>query len=379
MKNKPLKILFDAGPLVNGTKSGVGYYTYGLLDALAKNYPDDVEIVAHYFDFLGRKKGVRLPDHPNIKYVRSRIMPGKVLNILRKTGLQLPMELLFKTRGDIAVFPNFVSLPSISGIPSVVAVHDLCYEDVPQYVAKKNREFLRRFVPKSVKTAAGIITISESTKKAIEKHYEPNQKIMVAGIPPITIDVEPHAMTGINEGFILFVSTLEPRKNVIGLVKGYELLPEGLKKKHALVLAGGIGWDMEDEIDFIKQSQARGSNIVMTGYVSDQEKEWLYSNAGLFVMPSHYEGFGMPILEAMQHNLPVAVSDIDVFREVAGDSVIYFDKDSPDSVAKSLRRILEDKKLQKDLKSRGKEKLKNYSWKVVADEVYQLLFELKRG
>lgn len=374
MKNKPLKILFDASPIVNGAKSGIGYYTYGLLDALAKNYPEDIEIVAHYFDFLDRKKDVTLPQHPNIRYVRSRIMPGKVLNILRRIGLQLPLELLYKTRGDVALFPNFVSLPSLTSIPTVPIIHDLCFEDVPQYVAAKNRDFLKKFVPKSVRSAAAIITISESTKRAIQKHYGRGKDIIVAGIPPVPIAQSGEkALAGIERGYILFVSTLEPRKNVIGLVKGYELLPDKLKKKHALVLVGGIGWYMDEELAYIKQSQAAGNNIIMTGYVSDQEKTWLYKHAGLFAMPSHYEGFGMSLLEAMQYNLPTAVSDIEVFHEVAGNASAYFDKDDSSDIAQVLGSVLTDKKFQQELIKIGQERLKLYTWKNTSAQIYNAI------
>lgn len=383
MKNKPLKILYDASPLVNGAKSGVGYYSYNLLDALAQHHPDDIEIVAHYFDFLGRRRGVSLPKHPNIRYVRSRILPGKALNIMRRVGLQLPLELLFKTQGDVAVFPNFVSLPSLTGIPTVVAIHDLCYEDVPQYVSEKNRNFLQRFVPKSVRSAAGIITISESSKRAIQKHYGQQPNIIVAGIPPVPpTNTDEREINGLQKDFILFVSTLEPRKNVISLVKGYELLPDKLKKKHALVLAGGTGWDMEADLEYIRQSQASGSNIVMAGYVSDQEKEWLYNHAALFAMPSHYEGFGMPILEAMIRGIPTAVSDIDVFHEVADDASIYFDKDNPADIARTMEQILTNNKLRQDLIKKGTKRVNTYSWEETAAQIYKELVSIaneKRG
>ncbi len=368
MKNKPLKILFDAGPLVNGSKSGVGYYTYRVLDNLAAKYPDELEFRVHYFNFLGRRKNLELPRHPNITYVESRILPGKILNMLRRIGLQLPLELFFKSRGDVAVFPNFVSLPSIFRIPTFVAVHDLCYIDVPEFVAEQNRRFLTKFVPRSVKAAARVITISESTKRAIQKHYTtPDSKFVLTPIPPAAAHpVKPQRPEGLAGKFILFVSTLEPRKNVIGLVKGYEALPKKIRDTYALVLAGGMGWYMEQDIAYIQALQEKGYRIILSGYISDAEKEWLYNNATLFVMPSHYEGFGMPILEAMQHQLPTALSDIDVFHEVAGDASLYFDKESPASIARILEMALKDPALRELLVSKGNARLKNYSWDTVA-------------
>lgn len=379
MSKKPLKILFDANPLVNGNKSGVGYYTYYLINSLAKRYPKDIKLVGHYFSFLGRRSNADLPQGPNISYVESRIIPGKVLSITRRLGFQVPLEIFFKRSGDVAIFTNFVSLPSILKIPKFVAIHDLCYEDVPQYVTRKNREFLHKFVPRSAKSSAKVITISRSTQRAIESHYKISpEKFLITPIPPgktseIT-DADVRKF-GIENGYVLFVSTLEPRKNVIGLVKGYILLPAEIKQKYPLVLVGGTGWQMEDDLAFISDLRGNGENIILTGYVTDDERSTLYANATIFAMPSHYEGFGMPILEAMSYGIPTAVSDIDVFHEVAGDSVVYFDKDNPTSLAESLADLISDNALRNSLVKKGKTHLKTYSWDNVADDLYKTIID----
>jgi len=374
--SKPLTILFDANPIVNGKKSGVGYYTYYLIEALAKNYPDDVALVGHYFNFLGTKGIVDLPTAPNISYVQSKIIPGKILSITRRLGFQPPLELFFKRRGDVALFTNFFNFPSIFRIPTVVTVHDLCYEDVPQYVSDKNRVFLHKFVPKSVKSAAKVITISESTKQAIKRHYKtPDDKFIITPIPP---PAEKYPWTkndlqniGVKGKYILFVGNLEPRKNIIGLVKGYEGLPDEVKDKCSLVLAGGEGWHMKDTMDYISALQAKGDKIITTGYVSDSEKSALYTNASLLALASHYEGFGMTILEGMSHKIPTVVSDIPVFKEVAGDGSLYFDKDDPADIARAIEAIISDNKLRASIISKSQIRLKEYSWEKVAENVYK--------
>lgn len=379
MKNKPIKILFDANPLVNGKKSGVGYYTQGIIQALADNYPDDVRLVGHYFSFLGRKDTVDLPTAPNIRYVRSKLLPGKILSVTRKLGFQLPLELFFKQRGDVALFTNFVSLPSITGIPTLVAVHDLCFKDVPQFVAEKNRIFLHRFVPRSIKSARLVITISEETKLAIKHHYQTDDsKFIITPIPPAPKTQTERANVldlGVTKDYLLFISTLEPRKNIINLVKAYEQLPEHIREKYQLVLAGGPGWYMEETILYIKNLQSKGYGIILPGYVSDAERAALYSNAKLFVFPSHYEGFGMPILEAMNYGVPTAVSDIPVFHEVAGDASMYFDKDDAVDIAKVITKILETPEIQAQLVNAGNVRLRNYSWKTVAQGLLKSIKE----
>jgi len=379
MKNKPTVILFDANPIVNGNKSGIGYYGYRLLDALAENYPNDVIIRAHYFNFLGRKQNLDLPKHTNIVYVQSRIIPGKVLNLARKIGFQFPLELFFKSRGDVALFTNYVSLPSITKVSTMVAIHDLCYEDIPDYVSYKNRLFLQKFVPKSVRSAKKIITISESTKRAIIKHYKVSaSNIIITPIPPSSDEkIRPTRPSLVGKKkFILFVGTIEPRKNVGQLVTAYTQLPDEIKNTYSLVLAGGIGWDVDETINSIKSLQERGENIIITNYVTDGEKKWLYQNADLFVLPSHYEGFGMPILEAMTHNIPTIVSDIPVFHEVSGPASLYFNKDDPASISKTIVDVLGSKSVQKNLISLGNSRVATYNWKDVAATVYDASLEL---
>lgn len=376
MKNKPLVVLFDANPIINGNRSGVGYYSYRLLDALAKEYPDELRIKAHYFNFLGRKQGLDLPKHPNITYVQSKIIPGKILNILRKIGLQLPLELFFKSRGDAAIFTNFVSLPSIFRVPTFVAVHDLCYEDVPEYVSGGNRLFLQRFVPGSVARARKVITISESSKQAIIKHYGvPAKDIVITPIPPADDSVvKATKPAGIGDRkFLLFIGTIEPRKNLARLVEAYVGLPSDLKDSYSLVLAGGIGWDIEETVAEIKRQQAAGENIILTGYVTDGEKKWLYQNASVLVLPSHYEGFGMPIVEAMARDLPTIVSDIPVFHEVGNTASIYFDKDDTDSIKRAVVKVLNDKTIRDHMIKKGREQASEYNWEDIANRLYQTL------
>lgn len=377
-----MTILFDANPLVNGNKSGVGYYTYNLVQSLAEMYPDEVRLTGHYFNFLGRKNDVQLPTAPNISYRQSRIIPGKIISVTRRFGFQPPLELFFKRSGDVGLFTNFATLPSLTGVPRAVAIHDLCYLDMPDFVAQKNREFLIRFVPRIIKKAKLVITISEFTKASIMRHYQtPEAKIIITPIPPVHHAAKKHAdlkKFGINGKFMLFVSTIEPRKNIMNLVKAYEQLPAKLKQEYALVLAGGTGWYMEETLDYIKHLQRDGNNIILTGYVSDDEKTSLYEKAELFVMPSHYEGFGMPVLEAMAYGLPTAISDIAVFREVAQKASLYFDKDDPASIAQVLAKLLTDPGLRDSLRKQSLATAAQYDWKNVVPSVYERLVDIAR-
>lgn len=373
MSNKKLSVLFDANPIVDSKKSGVGYYSEQLMNVLANEYPD-INFIGHYFNFLGKNKKPSLVISKNIKYKESRLLHPKILSLCRKLGFQLPIEVLFKQSGDVALFTNFVCLPSLTNIKKITFIHDLCYFERPEFVSDKNRLFLEKFVNKSIKISDSIITISEASKLAIIKNYGLNEQIIhVTPIPPPEIketELVTNKNLGVSKSFILFLGTLEPRKNFINLVKAYELLPNQIKSEYQLVLAGGYGWKIENELEYIKK--LNNKNIIITGYTSDNQKKWLYKNASVFVLPSHYEGFGMPILEAMSYGVPTLVSDIPVFNEVSDKASIYFDKDKPEDISKKLNNIITDKDLQKDLSKKGHERLKKYSWENNAKIIREL-------
>jgi glycosyltransferase involved in cell wall biosynthesis len=153
---------------------------------------------------------------------------------------------------------------------------------------------------------------------------------------------------GIQGKYILFVGSIEPRKNIQNLVEAYTKLPMFIKDTYSLVLAGGKGWKDEQILASIKDAQNNGNKIIQTGYITEAEKDALYKDASLFVLPSHYEGFGMPIYEAMQYKIPIVASNIPVFNEIAGDSITYFDKDSVGDIANVMEKIISSKSLQKN-------------------------------
>jgi glycosyltransferase involved in cell wall biosynthesis len=363
---------------VNSTKSGVGFYTHHLITSLAEQYPEEIELVGHYFNFLGKKKPTDLPTAKNIRYKQSRILPGKILSLSRRLGDILPLEALFRCKGDVTLFTNFVNMPSLFKTPSILVVHDLCYKEVPQYVSEKNRLYLVKNVPKSIKRSQIILTISLSTKEKITQFYSVSEeKIILTPIPPIEKPSNTTKKSKLDKNYILFVSTLEPRKNVINLVKAYEKLDKKIHNNYSLILAGGSGWYMDETLSYIDSLQKEGFDIITPGYISEEEKDSLYHNASLFVFPSHYEGFGMPILEAMSYGIPTAVSDIPVFHEVSNKASVYFDKDDPISIATAIEKILTSKKLQNQLIQDGYENLKRFSWqqnsKLLFDEIHKII------
>jgi glycosyltransferase involved in cell wall biosynthesis len=370
------QLLFDANPLASNSKSGVGFLTQRLIEALADVAPTELELTGHYFNFLGRKDIMdSLPSRPNLRYQTTTLVPTKLLNGLRRIGIELPFSLFARTSADIVLFPNFVSMPTRKNILHVLAVHDLSFVDCPQYVSERNASYLRRWVPISIRRANIVLTISEFTKSRIMNEYGvPAENIHVMAVPPATkaaADTSVHAKHHIDMPYMLFVGTLEPRKNIETLISAYEKLPDAIRQKYALVLVGGKGWKDESIHAKIAELQASGHNVIWTGYATEAEKSALYEKATLCIQPSHYEGFGMPILEAMSYGKPVLCSDIEVFHEVASDAAAYFATEDPDDLATKITQIIDDPARLADLSAKASTRAMAVpDWPAVASALY---------
>lgn len=378
MAKQRIKILFDASPLLTN-KTGVAYYIERLAVNLAKAYPDEVELIGFYYNFLGKRSSRHFPTAPNLRYHGVYFIPSKILYQLRRWNIELPIELIARTKADFILYANFLGYPSLHRTPSAPVVHDLTYLDLPEYVSAKLRSDLLRFIPKEINRSKFVVTVSEFSKQNIAKTYHvPAQDIVVTPIPPVTpvvYDQETRndilKKLGISQPFMLFVGTIEPRKNLIKLIRGYAQLPLELRAKYTLVIAGRIGWNCEAEKAELAKVAREGYNVHHLGYVSDQEREVLFQTATLFTTASHYEGFGMPILEAMRYGTPCAISDIPVFREVAGSSADYFDQEKPSVIAAHLEALLTDTSLLESLGKQGKKQAESFKWEVVASTIFE--------
>jgi glycosyltransferase involved in cell wall biosynthesis len=372
-----MKIIFDASPLLVN-KTGVGYYAEQLVTELAKDFPEDLNMVGFYYNFLGRRNSSHLPRFKNLSYTNSSIIPSKVVYQLRRWGVEFPIELLALQRSDFILYDNFLSQPSLFHTPSAPVIHDLTYIDLPDYVSSKLRHDLIRFIPKAISRSSFVITVSEFCKKRIQDVYNvPSEKIIVTPIPP----AKPKKLSnprrteimeelGIKKPYLLFLGTIEPRKNIPNLIDAYTQLPKKLRENYTLVIAGGIGWNCEAEVTKLKEGKEQGHDILHLGYVNDEERSALYQGASLFVHASHYEGFGMPILEAMSYGIPCAISNIPIYHEVAATSAYYFDQDSPKAIAATIEKLLDDKQLLNYIGRKGLEHAKTYSWESVAKTLY---------
>ncbi|MGD0284555.1 MAG: glycosyltransferase family 1 protein [Candidatus Saccharimonadales bacterium] len=375
---RPLRIGFDANPLIAKQKTGVSYYTQGLINALATYFPEEIELVGYYSDFLGHRSQPA-PDAKNIHYRSSLLLPSQLLNFLRRHGFPVPCEVLLKERTDFHLFTNFTDWPSIHKTPSAVVIYDLYYLERPDYVSRRNQQDLLKLVPIALDRSSFIITISEATKNALYSAYPKiNKPLLVEHIAPdkpLIVSSEICEQTlrnfGINKPYILFVGTLEPRKNINGLLGAYSRLSKDLQNQFSLILVGGKGWNYEPILDQITKMKGEGLDIISTGYVSDEQKAALYQRATMLALLSGNEGFGMPLLEAMSYKIPILVSDIPVFHEVAKNSVLYCNQLDENDVAKCLTKLLTNTELRQELAKNGLRRLEDFSWEDVAKHIFR--------
>ncbi len=241
---------------------------------------------------------------------------------------------------------------------------------------------------KQAERATKIITVSESTKNDLINLYgiDPKKiRVIYSGIEQESriknqesrID-EIKAKYRLPECFILYLGTLEPRKNLVGLIRAYELLRKKLMIHDSkfiipkLVIAGGKGWLYKEIFDTIEKSKYV-KDIILTGFVEEDDKQYIYKFADLFVYPSFYEGFGFPPLEAMSHGVPVITSNVSSLPEAVGDSAIMIDPYDHDELARAMERILTEDKLRNILIRKGLERIKKFSWQNCARETLETL------
>ncbi len=363
----------DATPLCRET-GGIGRYTHDLIKQLAQTHKEAaITLVGFRGDQL--KKGVEDSLPSNVKFHKLPL-PRRIYQIAFarlfawNVGRLLP-------RFDVFLHPNFTLFPYIKqkGLKSFVIVHDTAYIDFPEVVEPRNRSYLNRRVPWSIKRAYKVLSISRFTADRIKDSYlfaENKNEVIGTGIDDAFFK---HVQSKTKQlsfvlpkSYILFVGTLEPRKNLEVLIKAHSIMPNKLRSEYPLLLAGNIRADAKQLGLLIKESEY----VQTTGFVSDFELAVLYQNAKLFVTPSRYEGFGIPLVEAMSKKVPIIASDIPIFRSIAENTVTFVDTKTPESLSKAITEALNNgpDKAQLD---KAYSIAKNYSWDKVVERLWSVL------
>lgn len=291
----------------------------------------------------------------------------------------LPLHLILSKKNDLFWSPAHY-MPRVTGCPSVVTIHDLAYEYFPDLFLRSDLYKLKNWSRQAVAQASHVIAVSQATKDDLVKLYAvPSDKITVVhnGYDADLFSLARKADVAIlttyqlhKQNYLLFLGTIQPRKNAIKLVQAYHLLKkQGYTGK--LVIAGSIGWLADDTLRVIKDSP-EFKDIVLTGYVSDETRKALYTHCDVYVLPSLYEGFGVPAIEAMGCGAPVAVANNSSLPEVVGDAGLLFNASDPADIARAVLEIKQDREhwVKKSI-----QRAKHFSWDKCADDTLTTLLE----
>jgi glycosyltransferase involved in cell wall biosynthesis len=388
-----MKIGVDARPLAQGSCGGVSEYTRQIFKALLAQYPD-VHLKLFFNAATLELKREPWMQSSRVSLVETHLPNRFVFNpATRFLGLPKVNRIL----GPIDVF--FSPQPDLIGldiqVPQVITVHDLAFCFFPELFERWRRraEKVQR-LKYQLQRADRIIAVSESTRADLIDYFKLNpQKIRVIplGLDPIfqsfgQSQLEPlGSARKLPRDFILFLGVLEARKNVLALVEGFNLfkaqsisvLRNTDTKKVKLILAGPAGFGIKKVIRAVKDSPFR-RDIRFTGSVSREQSLALFRKARVFAFPSHYEGFGLPPLEAASQGVPVIVSYTSSLPEVLGTSAVFINPNCPQEIARALEQVLGDSKLRDSLVRAGKERIRQFSWQKAAQQTYQVLANIAR-
>ena len=352
-----MRILYDATPLLMRS-AGVKNYHHSLLTHLVPI------LEPHQVDLFPLLQGLPPNNNEGSNYgsLATKIRLGGVV-ASNYSGIAIPSQLA--TDADVFHLTPFVRHPP-KDVPLTSMVHDPTPLLLPECHPETNVRYFEYFVETIVPRLRGLMTPSQAVKDDLVEHLgvdEQRIRVVHHGVDEDFFDTVPSTVRlarqtyNLPDHYVLFVGAMEPRKNLTNLVRAYSLLSPDLRRRHPLVVTGATGWKNKE---IRKQLGAVGAHL--TGYVRRALLPALYHGASLFVLPSFYEGFGMPLLEAMAARVPVVTSDVSAMPEVAGEAALYADPHDVESIADAMERVLQQTQLATALGEAGRRRARLFTW-----------------
>lgn len=384
-----MKIGIEATSAADPKKAGVGYYTLNVLRALSRLEPKNHNYTLYLRSAWSSSKETSFahnpPEHSHVW--KFRVLPAPVL----WAQLRLPLELWCHPQ-SVYFFPTAVLPLLYQPSRSVITIHDVAFLFFPECFSFGLRSWLALACKIGIARAKKVITVSEATRQDVLTHY---------GVAPEKVVTIHH---GIHERFrkfdesfrpaieqttrkyriqhpyILCIGTLQRRKNIPRLLQAFYLLKQQYHIPHQLVLVGQKYSDLpEHEILSTINRLMLNQDVIWPGYIDEEEMPLLLNGAELFVLPSLYEGFGMPLVEAMACGVPVACSNTSSLPEVVGDAGMLFDPDDVDSIASTIYQLVTMERLLEKLRAKGLQRARKFSWDTCARKTLDVLEEVGRA
>ncbi len=373
------KIAIDYTPAYE-QGGGIGRYVRELVAALSLQ---DTETAYRLFVAGASLNQLPAPIGSNFAWCPTRITPKWFARIWQRAHLPLPVE-TFTGSVNLYHATDFVLPPTRAKTRTLLTVHDLSFVRVPEAASPNLKTYLDVVVPRSVHRADCVLADSQATKDDLIDLYQVSpEKIIVllsgvdARFKPISGDTLTHVRKKYGLGdaqYVLSVGTVQPRKNYVRLIQAISQLRAQGHDLH-LVIAGGRGW-LEDPIYAAVASQKMEAYVHLIGFADEADLPALYSAAACFAFPSLYEGFGLPILEAMGCGTPVVTSDKSSLPEVAGDAALIIDPYQVDDLADAIRQLVNDSTLRQTLIGKGHQRAKTFTWEKSARHLRQIYTDL---
>ncbi len=355
---------------------GIGEYAYELLRQFSSYTTSDVSFKIYI-------KSPPLADLPkeSQRWTYQIVKPGRFW-----TQIGLPINLfLHRPRPDVFFTPSHYA-PRFSPIPVVISVMDLSYIYFPELFKAKDLYQLRSWTKYSARMAKKVLTISQASKNDIIKYLGiPLQKVLIT-YPGIKMKSQNSKLQsnqallkkkyGINGEYILFVGTLQPRKNITRLIEAFSRMDK--RENLTLIIVGKKGWLYQDILEAPNKFGVE-DDVLFLEFVSDEELILLYQKALFFILPSLYEGFGLPVLEAMSFGCPVITSNVSSLPEAGGDAALYVNPNDVMDIKEKMQMLANNKELRFQLKEKGFKQVKKFSWEETAKKTLEVLQAVARS
>lgn len=366
--------------LIKEQMEGYGYFIHEVLRMLVGKYPQ------HRFHFLFDR-----PYHPDFIFgpnvTATVISPPARHPLLWKIWYDLKLPLaLRKIKADVFVSPDgFCSLAT--KVPQCLVVHDLAFLHQPAAIKKSHLSFYKHYTPKFLKKAKSVATVSRFSKEDIMQQYNvPAERIDVVYsavkkvFRPLSFEKQQLIKDKYTAGheYFLYTGAIHPRKNLVNLLKAFSLFKKRLQSGMRLVLAGRLAWKNNEFLQLL-QTYKYKDDVVMTGYLPEEELATLTASAYALVYPSLFEGFGVPVLEAAQCRVPVLTSTGTSMQEIGEDAALYFNPNDHADIADKMMLIYKDEDLRSRMIEKGELIAGKYSWERTADLLWESIMKAAEG
>jgi glycosyltransferase involved in cell wall biosynthesis len=363
------------GLMINSKPTGIGLYNINLINKLDKIIVIDAKLK---IDLYTQMTAQNTLDINNINIQSGYDFKNSKNRIIQQ---QFGMRELYKNYDFIHFIDYMTPIYPIS-TPYIVTIFDLSFYKDKKYFTFGSRVIKKLISPLSIKRSKYIITISDSTKQDIIEKFNINENKIKIINPAYdnkkyNLNISSEFINQIKNKYniigeyILYVGTLEPRKNIERLINAYSILLKQSSEKPALVIAGGKGWMYENIFKRVKELNIK-DKVIFTGYALSEEIAALYKGAKMFVYPSLYEGFGMPPLEAMACGCPVITSNCSSLPEVVGDCALKVDPHNENKIAEAMIRLLKDNDKRRYYSQKSIERSAIFSWDKSASKLFNL-------